>query len=136
MEELKLTILEERRSRFDVLRMWLPRLGVALLFIVVGKGKFAAHSEWVAIFDRIGFGQSFRYFTGMLQIVGGTLVLIPKTFLPGILLLACSMLGAMGAWVFLLGEPLNALVPGALLLGLLAVGGEDLLGLTSSRKRK
>jgi hypothetical protein len=35
-----------------------------LLFIFVGKSKFADHSEWVTIFAKIGFGQWFRYFTG------------------------------------------------------------------------
>src|SRR5262245_18838527 len=98
MEEFKLTFLEHRRSRIDVLKVWLVRLGVALLFIFVGKTKFAEHSEWVGIFDRIGFGQWFRYFTGTLQIIGGTFVLIPKTFPVGILILASTMLGAMIAW--------------------------------------
>ena len=32
----------------------------------------------VLIFNRIGFGQWFRYFTGTLQILGGALVLIPR----------------------------------------------------------
>jgi hypothetical protein len=76
-----------------------------------------------------------RFFTGGIQIVGGLLVLIPCTFAFGILILACTMLGAMALWVFLLGAPL-ALIPGALLGGLLAVGGEDLLSLGSRNKHK
>src|SRR2546430_2861644 len=35
-------------------------------------------SEWVRIFDRIGLGQWFRYFTGALQVTGALLVLIPR----------------------------------------------------------
>ena len=85
LEELKLTLLEERRNPIDIFTKWLLRLGVAALFIFVGTGKFATHSEWVRIFERIGFGQWFRYFTGTLQILGGALVLLPKTFPVGIL---------------------------------------------------
>src|SRR5262245_37582168 len=108
-------LFEERRSVMDIAGTWLPRLLVALLFIFVGKSKFADHGEWVAIFTRIGFGQWFRYFTGALQILGGTLVLIPRTFPIGILLIGCTMAGAMAAWVFFLGQPVTAIIPGALL---------------------
>src|SRR6201981_2953277 len=71
-------LLEERRSVMDVAGTWLPRIVVAMLFTFVGKSKFADHSEWIAIFAKIGFGQWFRYFTGIVQIVGGVLVLIYK----------------------------------------------------------
>jgi len=93
-------LLEEPQGRIDVLKRWLLRAAVALLFIFVGTNKFAAHSEWVRIFDRIGFGQWFRYFTGALQSVAAVLVLIPRTFVFGIIVLACTMAGAMVSWVF------------------------------------
>src|SRR5437773_5187096 len=124
--------LEERNTWRNVLRVWLLRVGIAAIFIFIGTNKFAAHSEWVGLFERIGFGQWFRYFTGMLQITGATLVLIPKTFSVGIVILACTMLGAMGAWVFFLGNPVLAIVPGGILLGLLAVGGSDVIDLIAS----
>jgi putative oxidoreductase len=129
-------LLEERRGVMDVAGTWLPRIVVAMLFIFVGKSKFAAHSEWVAIFAKIGFGQWFRYFTGVLQVVGGVLVLIPKTFVFGILLIGCTMAGAMAAWIFFLGQPFTAIIPGALLIGLLFVGGEELSDLVLVRRRK
>ena len=133
MDELKLTLVEERRG---ALQTWLPRVAVALLFLFIGKGKFGAQSEWVGIFDRIGFGQWFRYLTGVLQVSGALLVLIPRTFPIGILVLACTMLGAMAAWMFFLGAPFNALIPAIVLAGLLLVGGEDIPGLFYRRKRR
>ena len=45
------------------------------------------------------------------------------------------MMGAMGAWVFFLGNPVLAIVPGGILLGLLAVGGSDVIDLIASIKK-
>src|SRR5437867_13393265 len=117
-------ILEERTTPLDIIGKWIPRLMAAAFFLLVGSNKFAARSPWVQIFEQIGFGQWFRYFTGVLQIGGALLVLIPRTFPIGILMLACTMAGAVAAWIFFLGAPFNAMIPGALLLGLLFVGGE------------
>jgi uncharacterized membrane protein YphA (DoxX/SURF4 family) len=124
MSEFKLTSLDERRPAWQT---WLPRVAVAVIFLVVGKDKFAEQSQWVGIFERIGFGQWFRYLTGALQVGGALLVLIPRTFALGIVILACTMLGAMAAWILLLGAPSNAVFPGAILAGLLVVGGEEIM---------
>jgi uncharacterized membrane protein YphA (DoxX/SURF4 family) len=133
MDEVKLTILEERRG---VVQTWLPRIGVALVFGFLGNDKFAEPSQWVGIFDQIGFGQWFRYLTGALQVGGALLVLVPRTFPIGILVLACTMLGAMAAWIFFLSAPFNALIPAVLLGGLLAVGADDLMRFAPRRKHK
>ena len=58
------------------------------------------------------------------------MVLVPRTFLLGIMMLAVTMLGAMIAWVFLLGAPFNAVFPGALLIGLIVIAAEDLVKLS------
>jgi putative oxidoreductase len=133
--EIKL-LLEERATRFDTVRRWLPRAGVAVLFLLVGNAKFSAHSPWIRIFEQIGLGQWFRYFTGILQVTGAVLVLIPRTFVIGILILACTMVGAMASWIFFLGAPFNAIIPGALLLSLLFVGGEALIDLVPRVRHK
>ena len=131
MAELRFSSLEDYSSRSELLKKWLLRSAVAGVFIWIGKGKFQAHSEWVVIFDRIGFGQWFRYFTGIVQVCGGVLVLIPRTFVVGILMLMCSMAGAMAAWIFFLGVPLAAIIPGSIFVGLLFVGAEDVIDLAS-----
>jgi hypothetical protein len=131
MEDVKLTLLENQRGWTGHLRRWLPRLAVAGFFFFVGKSKFGAQSGWIKTFEQIGFGQWFRYVTGSIQIVGAIAVLVPRIFLLGIAMLACTMLGAMAAWVFLLGAPFNAVFPGALLAGLILVAAEDLVNLYS-----
>jgi uncharacterized membrane protein YphA (DoxX/SURF4 family) len=107
-------------------------LVIALLFFFVGKSKFGAQSSWIQTFEQIGLGQWLRYATGGIQMAGSIAVLIPRTFLLGVALLACTMLGAILAWILLLGMPFNAIFPGTLLLGLLVVGAEDLINLFSS----
>jgi uncharacterized membrane protein YphA (DoxX/SURF4 family) len=134
--ELKFGILDAPRSRFDLLKTWLIRIIAAMLYLSVGWSKFSPRSQWVRIFAQIGFGQWFRYVTGILQVGGALMVLIPRLVPVGIVILVCTMVGAMTAWIFILGAPLNAMIPGALAMGLLAVGGEDLVDFVYRRKRK
>jgi putative oxidoreductase len=107
-------------SRVDSLTTWLPRIAVALVFVTVGFSKFS-DPMWVGLFGRIGAGQWFRYFTGVMQIAGGALTLVPKLSLVGIGMVACTMAGAVAVWIAF-GLALNAIVPGTLLAILLTVG--------------
>jgi uncharacterized membrane protein YphA (DoxX/SURF4 family) len=110
-------------SRIGVLAVWLPRVAIALVFVSVGLSKFS-DPMWVRLFGRIGFGQWFRYFTGVMQIAGGVLVLIPRLALVGIAILACTMAGAIVTWIAF-GLVGNAPIPGALLIVLLALGWSE-----------
>ena len=114
--------LEERPSRIDLLMRWLPRVAIAVAFASLGSAKLAAGSTWVDIFRRIGLGQWFRYATGTLQIAGAALVLIPRTFIVGIAMLACTMVGAIVTWLFVLHAPGFAIIPFVILVALVAVG--------------
>ncbi|HTM49573.1 MAG TPA: DoxX family protein [Bryobacteraceae bacterium] len=113
---------EEARSRQDVIITWILRLAVAAMFISIGRSKFDASSMWIKLFEQIGFGQWFRRLTGTLQIAGAILVLIPRTFVIGIALLACTMAGAAVIWIVRLGAPANAIIPMVVLAGLIGVG--------------
>lgn len=113
---------EEARSRQDVIITWILRLAVAAMFISIGRSKFDASSMWVKLFEQIGLGQWFRRLTGTLQIAGAILVLIPRTFVIGIALLACTMAGAAVIWIVRLGAPANAIIPMVVLAGLIGVG--------------
>ncbi len=99
---------------------WVLRAGIAAAFALFGSEKFSAGpgSQWFTIFQQIGLGQWFRYFTGAVEILGGLLVLCPWTASLGLALLACTMAGAAASWVFLLGHPANAIFSGAILVGL------------------
>jgi len=112
----------ETRSRQDVLITWILRVAVAVVFFSVGSSKFDSHSMWVKLFDQIGFGQWFRYLTGILQIAGAVLVVVPRTFLAGIGLLALTMAGAAAIWIGRFGQVGNAVIPLVVLGALVLVG--------------
>lgn len=73
---------------------WCLRGGIALAFVVIGWDKFSPDSMWPKFFEQVGVGQWFRYFTGIVEILGGVLVFIPGTATAGLALLACTMASA------------------------------------------
>jgi len=98
----ELTLLvEEKRGAIDVFTAWLPRLAVVFGFVVIGATKFSSgRGEWYRIFELIGFGQWFRYFTGAVQVSGALMMLTPWTRTAGAFLLACTMIGAIVVDIF------------------------------------
>jgi putative oxidoreductase len=95
---------------------WILRGGIALFFVWVGADKFSA--GWVGLFDEIGAGQWFRYFTGVVEILGGTLVLIPWAAAIGLALLACTMASAALILIFVIGRPADSLFSAAIFTAL------------------
>ena len=107
-------------SQIDRLTTWLPRLALAVAFLTIGLSKFR-DPMWVRLFDKIGFGQWFRYFTGAMQISGAALTLVPRLALFGITLIGCTLIGAVIVWVAF-GQPFAAIIPGTLLGVVLTIG--------------
>ena len=68
---------------------WILRGGIAVLFVLFGAEKFSStpDSPWVNLFQQIGAGQWFRYFTGIVEVLGSVLLLIPWTVAAGLALL-------------------------------------------------
>lgn len=90
---------------------WIIRILLVLAFLAAGGAKIAGAPPMVAIFEQIGAGQWFRFVTGTLEIVGGLLVLVPRTTIWGALLLACVMVGAVFTHLALIGgNPLPAFI--------------------------
>jgi putative oxidoreductase len=108
--------------RLDKFIERVPRMGLALAFLGIGYSKFDAHGSWVRTFDAIGLGQWLRDVTGVMQALGGVLLLYRRTAPAGAVSAGCTMLGAIAAQLFVLhGGPL-AIVPAILLAALVAVG--------------
>lgn len=107
--------LPERRN---VWGDWLLRGGIGMAFLVIGADKFSG-AEWVKLFGEIGLGQWFRYFTGVVEMLGGMLVLIPWTVTAGLALLAGTMLSAALILTFFPGRPGDCIISVAFFIGLL-----------------
>lgn len=117
---------ELRPARVDVAG-WIWRSVIAVLFVLIGWEKFsgAANGEWVRIFAKIGFGQWFRIFTGVVEVGGGALFLFPKTNRIGAALLASALFGATIAHLTVLRDPISVIVPLALLVAVVVVAARD-----------
>ncbi len=106
-------LVEEKRGAIDVYTAWLPRLAVVFGFLVIGATKFSSgRGEWYRIFELIGLGQWFRYFTGAVQVLGAVLAAVPdRRARPARPCLACTMIGAMFVDIFIVHAVGFALAP-------------------------
>lgn len=122
MPELQFTV-ESETSRVDLVSRWILRCAVAIVFLVLGAKKFDEASMWAKIFVQIGFGDWFRYLTGTMQIAGALLLVVPRTARLGAAVLACTMIGAILAHLFLLGTGVaGAIIPAIALVAIIVVG--------------
>ncbi|MBN8758404.1 MULTISPECIES: DoxX family protein [Variovorax] len=100
--------------------VWGVRILLAVAFGAAGTSKLAGVPQMVQVFDAIGFGQWFRYLTGLVEIGGALLLLVPATGFLGGLLLAATMVCAVATHLVLIGgNPAPAVVL-ALLSGFVA----------------
>ncbi|MBT8264986.1 MAG: DoxX family protein [Bacteroidia bacterium] len=70
------------------------RFAVAIILVQTLRFKFTAHPDSVYIFETIGLEPYGRIGTGILELIAGILLLIPKTVWAGALLTIGLMTGA------------------------------------------
>jgi uncharacterized membrane protein YphA (DoxX/SURF4 family) len=105
----------------DIL-LWCVQALLALVFVSASWAKLMGAPEMVTLFSAVGWGQWFRYVTGIVELTGAVLIMVPKTRGAGAALLATIMLGALTAHLLILHVPPTT--PGVLFLlaGLVAWG--------------
>lgn len=87
------------------------RILLALAFLAAGGAKLASVPAMVQIFDTLGFGQWFRYVTGVVEIAGAVALLIPAYAALGAAWLGITMFfGTLAHLFFLHTSPAPALV--------------------------
>lgn len=99
---------------------WVLRVLLALVFAAAGVDKFVG-PMWVRVFNDIGFGQWFRYVTGVVELLGALLLLVRPATMIAVPMLICTMLGALLVHVTVVGvgfPTIAVLIFLALLLGL------------------
>src|SRR6266478_1014042 len=87
-----------------LITLWVLSGLVALTFIAAGGGKLAGTAVMVELFAKVGLGQWFRYFTGLLEVAAGIGLLISRYAFYAAVLLAIVMVGAIIAHITVLGS--------------------------------
>jgi putative oxidoreductase len=82
--------------------LWCVQGLLALAFLGASSGKLLGKPEMIALFDAIGIGQWFRFVTGLLELAGAVLIVVPKTRSIGAGVLAGVMVGAIATHLFVL----------------------------------
>ena len=91
--------------------VWGLRILLALAFGAAGAAKLAGAPQMVQVFEAIGFGQWFRYVTGVVEVGGAVLLLVPATGFIGGLLMTVTMAFAIATHLVLIGgSPAPAIV--------------------------
>ncbi|MBB5052369.1 putative membrane protein YphA (DoxX/SURF4 family) [Afipia massiliensis] len=108
----------QRPPRWKPAALWTLKGLLAAAFLSAGGAKILGVPMMVENFQQIGLGQWFRYLTGVLEIVGAIMVLMPRVAAIGGLLLSCIMVGAIATHLLLMG---GSAVPAIVLLVLSAI---------------
>jgi len=82
--------------------LWVVQVLLALAFLGAASGKLLGAPDMVGLYDVIGLGQWFRYATGLLEVTGAILIVVPRTKFFGAALLSMIMVGAVLTHLFVL----------------------------------
>ena len=93
------------RSRVVTVVLWILQVLLAVAFVGAGGAKLAGARDMVDMYNTIGFGQWFRYVTGIIEVGSAVVLLVPRVAVFGALLLACTMIGAIVAHYTVLHVP-------------------------------
>ena len=94
--------------------LWALKALVAAVFLLAAGAQLSAQPMMVSEFQALGFGQGFRIFTGVVELVGGLLLLWPGTAFFGALVLLGVCVGAFAVQVKMHGDLVHVVVLAAL----------------------
>ena len=100
---------------------WALRLVIAMIFLFEGVDKLGDRKLWIRIFAEIGLGQWFRYATGVLEIIGASLLLIPRATTIAVTMLGCTMLGAFLTHIVIIGIGPQTVIVAVLLAAVIMI---------------
>lgn len=106
---------------------WILRVLLGVTFLGIGIEKITGTMGTIPFFDAIGWGQWFRYFSGILDTAGALLILVPRWTSLGALIITCTV--GLGTYLCFTKALFNPIFP--LIMTLLAV---TLLWLTWKQK--
>lgn len=92
----------EKQQKLTILG-WILRIAVAAILFQTLFFKFTAAPESVYIFEQTGLGDAGRIGSGVVELLAGVLILIPRTAWMGALLSLCVIAGAIISHLTVLG---------------------------------
>ena len=97
------------------------RLAAGVIFVAFGIGKFVAHETELASFEDYGlpWPEGFVYAVGVIEVVGGLLLILGLLTRPAALALAGDMIGAIAVSGIGEGETISLTLAPALLVAML-----------------
>lgn len=112
-------------GRAKNIALWVLQIVCAVMFLVSGALKLAGVEKMVEMFAALGFGQWFRYFTGIVEVLGAVALVIPAIAGLAARALAVVMVCAVIAHLAVLGgSPLAAIIL-LVLVGIIALGRRE-----------
>jgi hypothetical protein len=72
---------------------------LGLIYVCAGGAKLLGADIMVEAFDVTGLGQSLRIVVGVLEIVGGLCLFVPRASIYAAMVLGCTIVGILGATV-------------------------------------
>jgi uncharacterized membrane protein YphA (DoxX/SURF4 family) len=115
-------------ARLKTIGFWALKLVLAALFLLAGGAKLTSAPAMVEVFEQVGLGQWFRYFTGLLEVAGALLLLWPVTTGLGAVMLLAVSIGAAVAQLLVLHEDVIHAIVLAVPLAAIAWFHRDQLG--------
>ena len=86
---------------------WFLRAFLGLAFLVIGVEKLTGTMGTIPFFQAIGWGQWFRYASGVLDTAGALLIFFPRWTCYGALMITCTVgLGTVLCYTMALFNPL------------------------------
>jgi hypothetical protein len=76
-----------RPSKTLDVTFWVLQFLLAAVFLLAGTTKLAGAQIHVETFEKLGVGQWFRYFTGIVEVIAAILIIVPRTVVVGAALL-------------------------------------------------
>jgi putative oxidoreductase len=101
-----MNVAKDVRSKWRTIAIWVLRVVLGLVFLYIGITKLTGTGNTVEYFAAIGWGQWFRYLTGILDSAGVALLFVPKWTCFGAIVLTCSVgVGTLISLTVLRGDP-------------------------------
>ena len=96
-------------SKPRLILTWVLRVLLGVIFLGVGIEKLTGTMGTIPFFDAIGWGQWFRYVSGVFDTAGALLIFVPRWTSAGALIITCTV--GLGTYLCFAKDLFNPIFP-------------------------